>query len=62
MPNSGPADTLVYFIAGYVLFFVVTLIYLASMVLRHRSLKQALDTLEEVEMKDRKIETDGFQS
>jgi hypothetical protein len=62
MPNSGPADTLVYFVAGYVVFFAVSLIYLASLILRRRSLKQDLDTLEEVEKRDSKAEADGIQS
>lgn len=51
MPNSGPADTLVYYIAGYTVFFVASLIYLASLVIRRRSLTQDLRTLEEVDPK-----------
>lgn len=51
MPNSGPADTLTFYIAGYVVFFAVSLIYLASLFIRRRSLTQDLRTLEEVDQK-----------
>ena len=51
MPNSGPADTLVYYVAGYAVFFVASFIYLASLVIRRRSLMQDLSTLEEVDQK-----------
>jgi hypothetical protein len=53
MPTTGPADTLGYFVAGYVVFFVVTAIYLASLALRRRSLSQDLETLEDIASKEK---------
>lgn len=46
---EGPANTLNYMIAGYAVFFVVMLVYLASMVIRWRNLKQDEALLEEME-------------
>lgn len=44
--QDAPPDTSGYMIAGYVVFFVVTAIYLFSFFIRSRNLKQDLDTLE----------------
>ena len=44
-------DTTVYFIAGYAVIFSVMLIYLLSLYLRQRNLKQDLDLLEDLEEK-----------
>jgi len=44
-----PPDTSVYMIAGYVIFFVVTAIYVASFFIRTRNLSRDLDTLKEAE-------------
>ena len=47
--DQGTPDTSVYMIAGYVIFFVVTLIYLASFFIRERNLRRDLDTLKTME-------------
>ena len=47
LSQSGPAETTDYFIAGYVIFFIVMGLYLLSLYLRQRSLKQELAMLEE---------------
>ncbi len=44
--QDAPPDTSGYMIAGYVVFFLVTAIYLFSLFIRSRNLKQDLDTLE----------------
>ena len=44
--QDAPPDTSGYMIAGYVVFFLVTAIYLISFFVRSRNLKQDLDTLE----------------
>jgi hypothetical protein len=45
--QDTPADTSVYMIAGYAVIFGVMLIYLASLAIRSRNLKQDLDVLQE---------------
>ena len=50
--DQGTPDTSVYMIAGYVLFFVITAIYLASLFLRTRNLRRDLDTLEAMETEE----------
>lgn len=47
--DQGTPDTSVYMIAGYVIFFVVTLIYLASFFIRERNLHRDLETLQSLE-------------
>lgn len=42
-------ETTNYLILGYVVFSTVMLIYLASLVIRQRNLKQDLETLEELD-------------
>jgi hypothetical protein len=46
---NGPADTLNYMIAGYAVIFTVMIIYLASLVIRWRNLRQDKEMLEQVE-------------
>jgi hypothetical protein len=48
---DAPPNTSVYMIAGYVVFFTVSIIYLISLLLRWRNLKQDLETLEEIKKK-----------
>ncbi len=50
--DVGTPDTSVYMIAGYAVFFVVTLIYLASVVVRTRNLHRDLDSLETLEKQE----------
>jgi uncharacterized membrane protein YciS (DUF1049 family) len=47
LPQSGPAETTDYFIAGYVIFFIVMGLYLLSLYIRRRNLEQELAMLEE---------------
>jgi type II secretory pathway component PulM len=47
--DQGTPDTSVYMIAGYVIFFAVTLIYLASFFIRERNLRRDLETLQTME-------------
>ena len=42
-------DTSIYMIAGYSIFFVITVIYLASLFIRARNLRRDLETLESLE-------------
>ncbi len=46
---QGPADTLNYMIAGYAVIFTVLIIYLASLVIRWRNLRQDKEMLEHLE-------------
>jgi len=50
--QQGPANTVNYMIAGYVVIFSVILIYLVSLAIRNRNLKQDLEVLEDVDQKD----------
>lgn len=45
-------DTLNYFIAGYVVFFGVMLLYLVSFFLRFKNLKADLEVLQEIESEE----------
>ena len=47
--QTGTPDTSGYMIAGYAVAFIVMAIYVASMVLRSRNLKQDMDMLHEME-------------
>ena len=49
---EGPANTVNYFIAGYAVFFTVMALYIASLFIRYRNLKQDLAVLQEVEQSD----------
>ena len=44
-----PANTMVYFVAGYAVIFGIMLIYVVSLVVRHRNLTQEKQMLEELE-------------
>ncbi len=44
--DLGTPDTSSYMIAGYVIFFVITAVYVVSLVIRERNLKRDLATLE----------------
>lgn len=46
---EGPANTLGYFIAGYVVIFASILFYLISLIIRWRNLSQELALLEELQ-------------
>jgi hypothetical protein len=48
-----PADTLSYFIAGYTVIFTVLAVYLASLFIRFRNLKQDEELLKELEEKNK---------
>lgn len=52
---EGPANTVSYFIAGYIVIFGSLILYLVSLVVRHRSLQQDKAILEE--MKETREET-----
>lgn len=47
-----PADTVSYFIAGYVVIFGVMIVYLASLIIRWRNLKQDEALLNELDQKE----------
>ncbi|MGE5249573.1 MAG: hypothetical protein ACM3QS_05110 [Bacteroidota bacterium] len=47
--QEPPPNTSAYMIAGYAIFFVVMIIYLASLVIRWRNLNQDLRMLEDME-------------
>ena len=46
---QAPADTTSYFIAGYIIFFTVMLLYLASLFIRSRNLRQEYELLVELD-------------
>lgn len=50
--QEGPAETSAYMIAGYAVIFSVMLIYLASLYLRRRNLRQDLEMLQDLEEKE----------
>jgi hypothetical protein len=52
---DAPPDTLSYMFAGYIVIFGVMVIYLISLVIRHRNLNQELETLEELEDHEKKV-------
>lgn len=47
--QEGPAQTVNYFVAGYVVIFGVMALYLVSLIIRRRNLVQDLNTLQEME-------------
>jgi hypothetical protein len=49
---EGPANTVSYFVAGYVVIFVSLAIYLASLIIRWRNLKQDEAMLMQLEEKE----------
>ena len=50
--QTATPDTGGYMVLGYVVLFVVLAIYLISLVIRNRNLKQDVDLLEELEKKE----------
>ncbi len=52
--QEATPNTSMYMYAGYAIFFLVTIIYLASLMIRHRNLEQDLHTLEEMEKEQEK--------
>ncbi len=52
---DAPPDTFAYMLAGYIVIFGVMAIYLISLVVRRRNLNQDLETLEEIENKEKKV-------
>ena len=49
---DAPANTLSYFVAGYVVIFVIMLIYLASLIVRWRNLVQDEKMLADLEKQE----------
>ncbi len=49
---QGPADTLDFMIAGYVVIFGVMLVYLISLYVRSRNLKQDLEILRDLDERE----------
>lgn len=47
--QEGPAETTNFMIAGYAVIFGVMLVYLASLYIRRRNLRQDLEMLQELE-------------
>lgn len=46
---QAPADTTGYYIAGYAIFFIVMILYLASLYIRNRNLRQEYALLLELD-------------
>jgi hypothetical protein len=51
--QEAPPDTSAYMIAGYVIFFIISAIYLLSLVVRRRNLEADLKTLEAMQAEGR---------
>ena len=51
---EGPANTLSYLVAGYVVIFGSMAAYLVSLIVRFRNLKQDMDMFQELEKKENK--------
>lgn len=51
---EGPANTVNYMIAGYAVIFTVNIIYLVSLVIRQRNLRQDQEILEQVDQEAEK--------
>ena len=49
---DAPANTMNYMIAGYAVVFIVLSVYLASLVIRFRNLRQDEAMLEEIDKRD----------
>lgn len=50
--QEGPAETTSYMVAGYAVVFGVMAIYLFSLYVRRRNLKQDMDVLQELEQSE----------
>ena len=55
--QEAPLETTNYMIAGYAVIFLVMAIYLISMVIRSRNLKQDMQVLQEIEEQEARTET-----
>jgi len=55
--KDAPPDTSAYMIAGYVVFFVISAIYVFSLGIRRRNLEQDLKTLESIEAESGRAST-----
>ncbi len=53
LQQQGPANTVSYMILGYAVIFGVILIYLVSLAVRSRNLRQDLEVLKDLEEKDK---------
>jgi hypothetical protein len=51
--QQGPANTVSYMILGYAVIFGVILIYLVSLAIRSRNLRQDLEVLKDLEEKEK---------
>jgi CcmD family protein len=51
--QQAPAETTRYMIAGYAVIFTVMLLYVLSLVVRRRNLERDLETLKELETKEK---------
>ena len=47
--QDAPPDTSRYMLAGYIIFFVISALYVLSLAVRRRNLEQDLKTLESIE-------------
>lgn len=52
--QEAPPDTSAYMIAGYAVFFIISAIYLLSLILRQRNLERDLETLDAIEAESRR--------
>ncbi len=55
--QDAPLETTNYMIAGYAVIFTVMLIYLASLAIRNRNLKQDVEVLQEIEEQEERRES-----
>jgi CcmD family protein len=51
--QQAPAETTRYMIAGYAVIFTIMLLYVLSLVIRRRNLERDLETLNEMEEKEK---------
>ncbi len=54
--QNSPPDTSAYMIAGYAIFFLILAIYLASLLVRARNLRQDVATLESMRLENKAAE------
>jgi CcmD family protein len=53
LQQPGPANTVSYMILGYAVIFIVIFIYLMSLAIRSRNLRQDLEVLKDLEEKEK---------
>ena len=53
MIQQAPAQTTNYMIAGYLVIFGIMFLYIASLFIRNRKLKQELETLNQLEQQEK---------